>query len=74
MLDEFRETKNALIVKKQIFTEQLAVLEQDASKRFEPAIRFINGLKQATLAHAGENLVSHRDIFKKTGSNSFLRD
>ena len=55
-------------------SERLTALEQNRGKRFEPAIRFVNDLKQAGFLIAGDDFAAQRDLFKKTGSNLKIED
>ena len=54
-LEEYREVKNKLVNQKQLLKDELTVIEQKSDNRFEPAINFINSLKQSQIAAIGSN-------------------
>ena len=54
-LEEYREVKNKLVNQKQLLKDELTVIEQKSDNRFEPAINFINSLKQSKIAAIGSN-------------------
>ena len=54
-LEEYREVKNKLVNQKQLLKDKLTVIEQKSDNRFEPAINFINSLKQSKIAAIGSN-------------------
>ncbi len=68
-LPEYREMKNKLIEAKQLLKEKLAAFGDNRSKRFEPAIRFVKALKEATFLASSDDIPKKRDFFKKVGSN-----
>jgi len=49
--------------------DKLTAFEQKSDNRFEPAIKFINSLKQSKIAALQENREQSRDFLKKIGSN-----
>jgi hypothetical protein len=68
-LEEYREVKNKLVNQKQLLKDKLTAIEQKSDNRFEPAINFINSLKQSKINALRENRERCRDFLKKTGSN-----
>ncbi len=67
--DEYRKQKERLLGEKQDATEKLALLVKNRSTRFEPAIRFVNSLKQAKIIASEGTGEQKRDFFKNVGSN-----
>ena len=72
--DEYRESKNRLLAEKQDLSEKLNTLTNEYSSRFEPAIRFVNDVKQAKYVAEHGNAIDQRDCFKKVGSNPYFLD
>jgi hypothetical protein len=68
-LQEFRDAKNRLVEEKQTLKDKQAALQQHASNRFEPAIRFINAAKTARIVASNEDRLSQRDFLQKVRSN-----
>ena len=68
-LEEYRQVKNKFVDQKQILKNKLTAFEQKSDNRFEPAIKFINSLKQSKIAALQENRERSRDFLKKIGSN-----
>ncbi len=68
-LEEYRQVKNKLVNQKQLLKDKLTAFEQKSDNRFEPAIKFINSLKQSKIAALQENRERSRDFLKKIGSN-----
>jgi len=54
-LEEYRKAKNKLVNQKQLLKDKLTAFEQKSNNRFEPAINFINSLKQSKIAALREN-------------------
>ena len=69
-LEEYRKAKNKLVSQKQLLKDKLTAFEQKSNNRFSnPAIKFINSLKQSKIAALQENRERSRDFLKKIGSN-----
>jgi hypothetical protein len=73
-LEEYRKAKNQLVTEKSVLTGHLTAFEHTRSIPFEPALRFIKALKQATIVAQGENLEQKRDFLRKAASNFSLAD
>ena len=73
-LDEFRESKSALVNQKQLLKEKLSAFEKKANNRFELADRFIkSSINNIELANEGIPEKIFRE-FKKVGSNFQIKD
>ena len=70
-LDEFRESKSALVNQKQLLKEKLSAFEQKANNRFELTEKFLK--YNMELANDGTN-EEKLHLFKKVGSNFFIKD
>ena len=73
-LDEYRQTKNQLVTERQVLTSSLTAFEHNRTIPFEPAIRFVKGLKEAAIAAEGGTSTEKRDYLRKAASNFSLRD
>nr|MBA3789369.1 recombinase family protein [Patescibacteria group bacterium] len=73
-LEEYRDTKNKLVHRKQLFKEKLSSFEQKANNRFELTEKFlklnITNVELANDRTDEENL----HLFKKVGSNFEIKD
>jgi site-specific DNA recombinase len=68
-LSEYRDAKQQLVREKQDVKDQLTALENRHGSWFEPAIRFVEGLKtSSSLADNGTD-EQKRDFLKNVGSN-----
>ncbi len=70
-LDEFRESKSALVNQKQLLKEKLSAFEQKANNRFELTEKFLKF--NVELANEGIN-EEKLHLFKKVGSNFLIKD
>ena len=70
-LEEYRETKSALVSSKQLLKEKLAAFEQKANNRFELTEKFLK--YNVELANEGIN-EEKLHLFKKVGSNFQIKD
>ena len=73
-LEEYRETKSALVGQKQLLKEKLSAFEQKANNRFELTEKFLKAnITNTELANEGipEKIFQE---FKKVGSNFQIKD
>ena len=70
-LEEYRNTKNALVASKQLLKEKLSAFEQKANNRFELTEKFLKFNME--LANEGIN-EEKLHLFKKVGSNFLIKD
>jgi site-specific DNA recombinase len=68
-LDEYKPMRANYVGEKQHAKDELAALEAEPSKRFEPMIRFISDAKNAGILATSGTDEQKRDLFRKTGSN-----
>ena len=73
-LEEYRGTKNQLVTEREVLTSSLTAFEHNRSIPFEPALRFVKTVKQATIVAMNGNLTEQRDFLRKAASNFSLRD
>ncbi len=70
-LEEYRDTKSALVNQKQLLKEKLSAFEQKANNRFELTEKFLK--YNMELANEGIN-EEKLHLFKKVGSNFQIKD
>src|SRR3989339_676252 len=70
-LEEYRDTKSALVASKQLLKEKLLAFEQKANNRFELTEKFLK--YNMELANEGTN-EEKLHLFKKVGSNFQIKD
>jgi site-specific DNA recombinase len=73
-LEEYRKTKNQLVTDREVLTSSLTAFEHNRSIPFEPALRFVNSMKQATKVATIGNPTEQRDFLRKAASNFSVRD
>ena len=73
-LEEFRQAKNQIIDDKRRLEDQIVTLEKNGGNWFEPAIRFINAAKQASILAQTGSPQEKRDFLRKNGSNLKIED
>ena len=71
---EFRKRKEEALNRKRKFLDDLAALDRDDVRRFEPLKRFVNGSKQMKYDAQTSNPQELRASLEKVGSNLTIRD
>src|SRR5262249_39040470 len=70
--DEYRNVKGRIVEKKLELGAKTKALTENHGKRFEPVIRFVKSLQEATLTASSTDITKKRDFLKKNGSNLTL--
>ena len=71
-VEEYRAAKARLLAEKVRGAEHTKALTANVKNRFEPVIRFVKSLSEATLLASGDDAVAKRDFVKMNGSNLTL--
>jgi len=71
-VDEYRSAKERILGEKQKLVEKIKGLTASREKQFEPVMRFVKSLQEATLLASGSDAIAKRDFLKKNGSNLTL--
>ena len=67
--EEYKLSKNRILAEKHDLMQRRAAFVTSRESRFEPAIRFINRVKQAKIVALGGDAAAQRDFLKSVGSN-----